>query len=477
LTEDGALPQIAGVSLAAAYAVGWIFQADRAGAAGKSASAAFHLGSAALVGYPLLWETTARLHLLGPSASASALVALMVAILLVARRHQLEPGAWVGVIAAAVTGVALLIGTRAVATFSAAIVVSSLATFLLWDPKSSPLGWVSAGVADLAVALLTFGALVRSAGFPVSAALTVQLTLFLGFVAIFLRRGVIERKKATIFEMTQGGAATLIGYGGAGAVAETPAALAAVLLAGLAAAMVCYGSAFRMLSRVGEGRNAVFFSSLALAMVLIATGAAIPRPEWVWATLAVLSFALGKRVPAIALSLHGSVYLLAAAVGAGLVRFSAWAFVAPVTSSWPEFPSSSLLVVGAGIAASVLGVPGASAWGSWARLPRVLALGVALLGASAGSLHLFSSASGADPARLAALRTAVLAIASVALAALSRGTRMREARWLSSSLLVLCGIKLVVEDFPRGRPGTLFLGLGFYGLALILSSRLARRAP
>ena len=93
LTEAGALPQLAGVSLAAVYAGAWILFADRAGAAGRSTSAAFHIGSAALVGYPLLWETTVRLHTLGPSASASALVGFTVAILAVARRRELEPGA------------------------------------------------------------------------------------------------------------------------------------------------------------------------------------------------------------------------------------------------------------------------------------------------------------------------------------------------------------------------------------------------
>jgi len=159
------------------------------------------------------------------------------------------------------------------------------------------------------------------------------------------------------------------------------------------------------------------------------------------------------------------------------VKFSLWAFAAPVTSSWPSFSSSSLLVVGAGIAASVLGVPQAAGWGAWARLPRVLALCVTLLGASAGALLLLSPVAGADGARLAALRTAILTLASVALAAVSSRTRLKEAGSLSSALLVLGGIKLVVEHFTRGRPLTLFLGLGFYGVALILASRISRRTP
>lgn len=485
LTEAGALPQLAGVSLAAVYAGAWIFFADRAGAAGRSTSAAFHIGSAALVGYPLLWETTVRLHTLGPSASASALVGFTVAILAVARRRELEPGAWVGVIAAEVTAVALLFGTRAVVPFVAAIVVSGLAALLLWESRGSALAWVSAAAADLAVALLTLGAVVQNAGFSITVALTVQLTLFVGYVGMFFRRNVVERKEATVFEMAQGGAATLIGYGGAAAVAETSPARALVLVIGLAGALAGYAAAFRSLSSVREWRTRFFFSGLALSIVLMATGTFLARPAWLWAILAVLCFALGRRIPAIALSLHGGVYLFAAAAASGLLQFSLWALAAPSTVSWPSLSSSSLLVVAAGIASLILGVPEAADWtnwGRWARLPRALALCVTLLGLSAGAMLLLSptaaaGAAGVDAARLAALRTAVLAVASVGLAALSRRTRMKEAAWLSYAVLVLGGIKLLVEDFLRGRPGTLFLGLGFYGVALILASRLSRRAP
>jgi hypothetical protein len=407
--------------------------------------------------------------------SASALVALTVAILAVARRHEIETGAWVGMFAAAVAAVALLLGTRAVAAYAGALVACGLATLVLWDSKSSAPAWVSAGVADLAVVVLTLGAVIQSAGFSIAATLTVQLALFLGYVWIFFRRNVVEGREATVFELAQGAAATLIGFGGAAAIAETPAARAAVLLVGIAAASAGYWSAVRGLSRE-EGRNAVYYSILALTTVLIATGAAVPRPEWVFAILAVVSFEVGTRIPAIVLSLHGGVYLLAAAAASGLAKFALWAFAAPTTRSWPEFSTSSLLVVGAGLAASVLGAPEASRWGPWARFPRVVALSVSLLGAGAGTLLLLSPIVEADAARLAALRTAILAIASVALAFVSYVTRTREARWLASAILVLAGVKLVVEDFPRGSPETLFLGLGFYGLALILASRFARRA-
>jgi hypothetical protein len=475
LTEAGVLPQIAGASLAAVYAGFWIVLADRAATAGKPASAAFHIVSAVLVGCPLLWETTVRLHLLGTIASASALVVVAVAILAVARRHELEPGAWVGLVAAELTAVALLFGTRAVAPFVAALVAIGLAALVLWETRRAPLAWAGAVVADLAVGLLTFGALIQSTSFSIAATLAVQLTLFLGYVGIFFRRNVIERKEATVFEMSQGGASTLIGYGGAAVLADSTRALALVLVVGLAGAIAGYGAAFRPLSSAGEGRTRIFFSALALSIILFATGTSLAQPAWLWSILAALAFALARRIPAPVLSLHGSVYLVAAAAAAGLVQFSIWALSAPAATSWPSLSPASLVVLAAALASTVLGVPEAHDWGPWAHAPRVLALGVTLLGLCAGAMLLLSPVAGADAARLAVLRTAVLSVASVGLAAVSSRARIQEAAWLSYGVLGLCGIKLVVEDFPRGRPLTLFLGLGFYGAALILAPRLARR--
>jgi hypothetical protein len=50
-----------------------------------------------------------------------------------------------------------------------------------------------------------------------------------------------------------------------------------------------------------------------------------------------------------------------------------------------------------------------------------------------------------------------------------------EGRWLMYVVLVLGGIKLVVEDFVTGRPATLVLSLAVYGAALIVAPRWVRR--
>lgn len=80
----------------------------------------------------------------------------------------------------------------------------------------------------------------------------------------------------------------------------------------------------------------------------------------------------------------------------------------------------------------------------------------------------------ADAAVLASLRTAVLAVSAVALGTLAGRTGLREALWLLYPLLVLGGIKLILEDFQNGRAETLFIGLACYGCALIIAPRLAR---
>jgi hypothetical protein len=79
LTDAVLLPQSLGVLIAFLYALGWLLLADRAGGRGRTTSAAFHGVTAALIGYPLLWEATARFGYLPPAGAALA-VALFTAL-------------------------------------------------------------------------------------------------------------------------------------------------------------------------------------------------------------------------------------------------------------------------------------------------------------------------------------------------------------------------------------------------------------
>ena len=81
-----------------------------------------------------------------------------------------------------------------------------------------------------------------------------------------------------------------------------------------------------------------------------------------------------------------------------------------------------------------------------------------------------------DAGVLASVTTVVLAASAVAVAAMSRLLRYVEFRWLVYAVLVAGALKLVVDDFRRSSPATLFAALAVYGVALILAPRILRRA-
>ena len=78
------------------------------------------------------------------------------------------------------------------------------------------------------------------------------------------------------------------------------------------------------------------------------------------------------------------------------------------------------------------------------------------------------------PGVLASVRTVTLAALALAAAVPRRGFGLNGFRWLVYPLLLVAGLKLLVDDFPRSGPLTLFPALAAYGAALILAPRVAR---
>ena len=73
ITDNALVPAVVGAAAGLAYAAWWLVQADRSAAAGPRQSAVFHGFATAMIAYPLVWETTARFDLLGPSTAGVAL--------------------------------------------------------------------------------------------------------------------------------------------------------------------------------------------------------------------------------------------------------------------------------------------------------------------------------------------------------------------------------------------------------------------
>jgi hypothetical protein len=479
LTESGAIPRLVGVTLGLAYALLWLLGADRAGARARTLSAAFHGAAAVLVAFPLLWEATARFQLLSSPTSAGLLAFVSAVAVGVAWRRRLRSFAWVTVVGATFTSLALLVGTRDLISFGLLLVLVGVATLWLAYHGDWPVvHWIVAGIADVAVAVLALGVLIERTNVRPEAAVFVQLALVVLFLSSILYRVVKQGNAPGPFEVAQTGAATLIGFGSA--LFTAPGVLdTALAVVGITAGAASYGLA--LWSRKLTPEAATYLSGIGFLLTLLGAAAAPLEPTLVYALAALgLSFLGSKRERPI-LGLHGALFVLASAISSKLLAQAAFAFFAPAGYDLPSVgPWILISFLAAAIAFTFPAPPAEGQWFVRFRLDRlvdlaiaVLALGGILLGALAPWI---SGRPGeeADAAILAALRTAVLAASALGLSGLGRLKHFREASWLVYPLLVVGGIKLVLEDFPQGRASTLFLGLALYGSALILAPRVLR---
>lgn len=487
LTDAGTLPGPLGVALGLAYAGLWIAAAERAGAdPARAASAAVHGAAAVLVGFPLLLEAVTRFAIL-PPAVGSALLALLGGVALaVAGHRRLAALAWVAAAAAAALAIALAAATRHAAPPLAALAVLGAGTIALAELRALPgPRWLVAGAADLVALLAVLQAASGRADGPVAAILACLLLALVhaGGGAWTSARA----REVGAFEAVQGALALLAGVGGAAFLAARAAPHAAVpvglLLLALAAA--AYGIAFGVFSRRPERAAAFhYLGAAAIPLALAGTALALPvaaaGPAWAAAAVAL---ALGARLRGhAALAGHAALYAVAAAIGSGLLRDAARALVASPSGPWPGPAAAGLAALTSG--AAVLGLVsrgGAAGAGALARAPRVALLAALVAGGAGAAAALLVPAfagtgEGASPAAAATVRTAVLSAGAVGLALLSRVRGLREAGWLVYPLLALVGLKLLLEDLPRGRPATLVVGFALYGAALLLAPRLRARA-
>ena len=201
----------------------------------------------------------------------------------------------------------------------------------------------------------------------------------------------------------------------------------------------------------------------------------------VWIALAVAAAFLGGHYDRVTLRTHSAVYLAAAAVQTGLMATAMDAFTAPAGSSWGTISVTGLVVLA--VTMACYGILVMTQRGREVpnprRIPRFTVAILSLIGG--GSLlviflvkFLGDGISGADSATVAVVRTGVLATSAIGLAAAGKSKHLGELRWLVYPVLVVGGIKLLVEDLRTGRPLTLFLGFACFGTALIAASRMLR---
>jgi len=491
LTDAGTLPLVGGLIAGLAYGAVWLPLADRAGAAGRRWSAEVHGITASIIAFPLVWEATTRFRVLSPAAAAAVLAIVVGGALVVAWRRSLALFAWAATAACLATAVALLAATQAITAVAALLVALGVATvWLAYARRWFGLSWTTAVVADAvvagAVALVT-----RPGGppeayrdFSTGAAESVALALLVAYLATFAVRTLLRRRDASVFEAVQTVGVLLVGLGGAAQVARATgtggiALGIAALLTGAACYLIAEAGAA---GPVGRAINYVFYSTLALVLVLAGTPLVAARGAVavVWCGLALAGAVLGCRFDRLVMRLHAAAYLAAASVVSGLLAFAVRTFVA--TAAPPTAGASVWLALATSVVCyGALVVLARCAGTSWhTRLPELAGAVIAALGIGAalvlaGARVLPGQDGVPDPAHLATVRTVVLAATALVLAAAGRRTGRLELVWLVYPVLALGGLKLLGQDVLQGRAATLVLSFAAYGAALILAPRLLRR--
>lgn len=176
-----------------------------------------------------------------------------------------------------------------------------------------------------------------------------------------------------------------------------------------------------------------------------------------WGVAAVVAAEIARRTGSLAFALQSVAWGILAATRGGLFTFAASMLVDHDAAR--DVPIAALVVTALCVVALL-------------RLEsfRLPLLAIATCGIVAAMLCSLRSAG-----NTAIVRTIVLAATAIALAAIGRRWRMREAAQLGAVLLVLTGIQIIAQELRAGA-GAAFAALAVYGTAMLAMARL-RRAP
>lgn len=487
VTDAGTLPRTGGALLGIAYAIAWLWLADRQAVVRGPLAAAFYGAASVLIAFPLIWETTVSFHLLTPTAAAAALTAITSLVLVVSWRRRLQGLAWIITVAGLLAAPLFMMAAGSAVPFGFYLTFLGVAT--LWMGYSLDwiwLRWPVAFAVDLSVLVMAGSVTGVWQRQGASGVMVLQLTLFAGYLVSVAARTIWRSRDVIPFEVVQMLALLVVAFGGAAYVMLSTGAGATVLgVASLVFGIGSYAVAFAFVDwRRGHWKNFVFYTSLGLVFILAGTALTVgfAGQAIAWSCLALVSAFLGHRYATVALWPHTAVYLLAAAGMGGLLSQLSDAFLGPESRAWValSWPAIAALVA-AGVCCRIPVPPLGGALQRWARLPKLVVVVTLLLGAGGVLIGLAvpvlsaPPGAGADLAIVAGVRTLVLAAAALLLAWLGGSGIFAEGRWLTYVVLVLGGLKLLLSDFLAGRPSTLFVSLALYGVALILAPKWARR--
>jgi hypothetical protein len=481
LTESQLLTAPSGVGLGLLYGAPWLLLASRAAGRGAQLDALVHALTAALIGYPLVWEATLRFNVASAPQSAALLVALTTGAFVLSWTRSLQGLAWVAMIGTMISAVALAIGTGHWIPYTVVAIAVGIATLWLGYARDwTALRWPAAGIANTMLLIVTARSAVDG---QVRVALAVQMLMLAGYLGSFAIRTLFIGRSVIPFEVAQSIGVLLIAFGGAiSLIRGSGSNVVVVGVASLVLAAAGYIVAFSFVERHRHRKNFFFYAQLAqlFAIVGIVLCAGSAAGSVVYSLAAVVAAALARRTGRLTLALQGALYAIAAALGSGLIERATVALLSTTIDSSSLPPASILALASLGVVTFVPVRNPIAAGAVFGRVLSVVSLGLfvwmaagvlvaMLVAVLAGGEHMGGSF-------LATIRTGILVIATLALAFGARYAPASEPAWLVYPLLFLTGVKLAAIDFPQGHPQTLFASLALYGIALSIAPRMLRRA-
>jgi len=492
LTDTGNMPLALGVALGLAYAAFWLIAADRAAGGGRPLSAVFFGLASVVIAYPLIWEATTKFDLFDAGAATALLAVFSISMLAVAWWRNLDFFAWCVSAAVLVTDLAILLTYRNWGSGAAlALMVGGVSLWFAHSRGWMALRWPVAVIVNVVPFMIVSVSLRLTApGIPEGPSAPLAVAVLVAYLAVYL--GGLSLLMLNLgqrpggFEFVQSAVCLVVGLTSLGAVVRGIDGATEILgWSMLFAGAASYGVSFAFVDRrLGMGRRFFYYTSLGL--ILVIWGLRIVANDTtailVLSAIGIAAALAGRTNDRHTLRAHSAAYVTAAAAIAGLGAQAVETLLLPITGTGSSVALSDVAVAAAAVTCYIIVAPlrqiESVRWPR--RIPAVILAVVALVSlASVGlgwAFEIVGRGSAVDPAWAAAIRTAILSLSAIILAGLGSRRHLFELIWLVYPLLVVTGVKLVLEDLRHGKPLALFVSFAFLGIALIVAPRLVRRS-
>ena len=477
LAESGSVPKVPVLVAAILYACFWMIWSTRSTDTFSSIS---YATTSVLILCPMLWEATVRFHAMSPTASAIVLAGFTALLLALTAAQKLQLIPWIAMPAITSTTIALIIGTRNLVPFTAALLaIAAVTEFSLCLGRELTFRAIPAGFADFGIWLLIY--ILGSGTVPegyTEAGVATLIALCAMLPAIYATTIVIrsfgQLRPMSILDIVQSSASFLLAAFGILTVSRNAASTALGGICALLAA-VCYWAALSRFAGDEHTRNRRVTASWAATLLLPAIFFLLPASMQVLflCIAASVTASIYTRTAKLSLGLHASIYLATAAVASSLATYI-WRAMAGSVPSALEWPALSVALAAALCYAmeSRYSLDEGRRRLLWLIPAGVVTFTIAAWGVAA-IVSLAARRIELAPSHLSMIRTVVICVLALALGVASQ-RRHIELRWIAYTALALGTLKLLLEDLRFGNPASLVVSFVFYGLILILLPRLTR---